>query len=406
MRILHVAHAFPPESHGGTQQYVADLARLQVESGHQVGVVAGARTPAGATTVQHSNQDGVPVWWLLRRMPEEILSGDFGSVRIGVEIERLVAAFAPDLVHLHHWQNLTRDIAQRLAAARVPVVLTLHDLFVTCGRSFRMPNHRELCADTVTLDDCVRCILPDLPMPAQELTRLLADRAANFTRELAAASVVLAVSQAQADKLAAVGCQPRNLRALSIGIRRGSPLPPAAPVPGRLRLCSWAGLDPRKGFHVLLQALAGSSRREHFEVHVHGREGEPGYMQELARLGADLDVRYHGPFADGEHWSFATRYDLVVFPTLAFETHGLMVDEALQAGLPIVCSDLGAPPRRILGRGATFPVGDAGALRALLERLLDQPEEVARMRRAPHGAIDLETHHTAVLEVYAQVLSR
>jgi glycosyltransferase involved in cell wall biosynthesis len=214
---------------------------------------------------------------------------------------------------------------------------------------------------------------------------------------------VLCVSEAQRRKLAAVGCRPARLQVLPIGIRRGEVQPAPAPVPGRLRLCNWAGLDPRKGLHVLLAALQGSEQRERFELHLHGRAGEAWYMQELQRLAKGLDVHWHGAFADGAFWQFAGRCDLAVFPSLAFETHGLMVDEALLAGLPVLCSDLGAPPARLGGRGAVFPPGNAAALRSLLERLLAAPDEVQRMRSAPHAATDLETHHARLLQLYCQL---
>ena len=400
MRILHVAPSLLPETHGGTQQYVSDLAQLQRHDGHEVAVLAGARSDAA---VAHAVQDGVEVWRLLRQLPQEALSGDLGSERIGVQLVTLAAAWRPDVVHVHHWANLTNDVVQRLAGLGAPVLLTLHDLFVTCARSFRMPDHRGLCRDDVDLDDCARCLAGDLPQYAAELPVLLQARAANFARELAAAAAVLCVSEAQRQKLAAVGCRPARLAVLPIGIRSGAPLPPPALAPGRLRLCNWAGLDPRKGLHVLLAALAGSEQRAHFELHVHGRAGEVDYMQELQRLGQGLSVHYHGAFADGAFWQFGASYDLAVFPSLAFETHGLMVDEALLAGLPVLCSDLGAPPSRLGGRGATFPAGDAAALRQLLERLLAAPDDLLRLRRAPHGATDLESHHRQLLQRYREL---
>ena len=143
MRILHVVHAFPPESQGGTQQYVHDLARLQQQAGHQVAVIAGARDGGGA--VQHGEQDGMPVWRVHRLLPQEALSGDLGSARIGELVEELAGAFAPEVAHVHHWQNLSCDLVQRLAARAATVVLTLHDLFVGCARSFRMPDQHRLC---------------------------------------------------------------------------------------------------------------------------------------------------------------------------------------------------------------------------------------------------------------------
>lgn len=403
MRILHVVHAFPPESQGGTQQYVHDLARLQQQAGHEVAVIAGARDGGGM--VQHREQDGMPVWRVHRLLPQEALSGDLGSDRIGQQVEALATAFAPDLAHVHHWQNLSNDLVQRLAARGLTVVLTLHDLFVGCARSFRMPDQHSLCDDGMTLDDCAHCLQPDLPQLGAELPRLLAARQANFERELAAAGAVLTVSEAQQRKLAATGCA-ATLRTVPIGILAGAPLPAPVPLPGRLRLCNWAGLDPRKGLPVLLAAIAGSAEAAQFELHVHGHAGEAPFMQQLRQLAHGLDVHWHGEFAAGAHWQFGGRYDLAVFPSLAFETHGLMVDEALQAGLPVLCSDLGAPPQRLGGRGLTFPAGDAAALRTLLERLLAAPERLQQMRRAPHGATDLQTHHRRLLQLYGELTGR
>jgi len=408
VRILHAVHYFPPETHGGTQEYVAELASLQRDDGHEVGVIAGARDPAKDGAVRASEESGVRVWRVLRDLPAESLSGDLGCARIGEVFARLAADFAPDLVHVHHWHALTRDLVRRAKRLGVPVVVTLHDLFTTCPRFFRMPDHKSLCERDLTFADCAACVSPDAGgVPVAELEALLAERADELRRELDAADAVLAVSAAQAGflrSLAVFRCE--DVRVLPIGIRFDAPPPPAPePAPGRLRIVSWAGLDPRKGIQDLLAAVAASRRRGAFEVHLHGRDGEPEYMAELRRIADGSSVRFHGPFPDAERVAFAERYDVAVFPFLAFETHGLAVDEALHAGLPVVVSDRGAPPARIGGRGRTFPAGDPQALMRLLEELLDDPGELARMRRAPHGAVDLRTHHRALAEAYSAVVA-
>lgn len=404
MRILHAVHYFPPETHGGTQEYVAELAALQAADGHRVGVIAGSREHSQVGDVRAADQDGVAVWRVLRDLQAEGLSGDLGSPRISEVVARLATDFAPDLVHVHHWHALTRDLVRRFKALSVPVVLTLHDLYTTCPRFFRMPDYRHLCGRDVTLADCAACVAPDTGgVPVAQLEKLLAERIDELQRELEVADAVLAVSSTQRDYLQSLpGFRCADVQVLPIGIRREG-RPPAEPpsVPGKLRIVNWSGLDPRKGIQVLLQAVAASERRAAFEVHLFGRGGEDEYMAELRRLGAGVEVHFHGPFADAERHAFAGRYDVAVFPFLAYETYALVVDEALHSGIPVLVSDLGAPPTRIGGRGLAFPAGDHSALTRLLEGLLDEPDRLASMRQARHDAIDLETHHRQLARVYA-----
>jgi glycosyltransferase involved in cell wall biosynthesis len=284
------------------------------------------------------------------------------------------------------------------------VVLTLHDLFTTCARFFRMPDARHFCSREVTFADCATCLRPDLGgMPHAEAEALVANRFANFQAELAAADVVLTVSGRQRDLLLSIpGFERRDLQPLPIGIPDPGPAPdPPTPLFERLRLVNWAGLDPRKGLHVLLEAVAATDKPRSFEVHLWGREGDPGYMDELAALAKDLVIFFHGPFEDAQRQQFAARYDLAVFPFLAFETYGLVVDEALRAGMPVLVADHGAPPERLGGRGLAVP-REPAALAAALQELRDDPERLAAMRAAAHGARDLVEHHEALLEVYGR----
>ena len=41
MRILHVAHQYPPDRRGGVEVYTQAVARRQAARGHSVGVVHG-----------------------------------------------------------------------------------------------------------------------------------------------------------------------------------------------------------------------------------------------------------------------------------------------------------------------------------------------------------------------------
>ncbi len=417
MRILHVVHHYPPELHGGTQSYVASLARRQSEQGAEVCVVAGAQAGSEKSVeegldTRESDEGGVRVVRVHRRLPEESLAGQLGSERIGAWFAEFAADFRPDVAHVHHWSTLTDDVVRRIAGAGVPVVVTLHDLYTSCARYFRMPDARSFCDAEVRFDDCARCLQADVGgMDLGQLEGIIRGRFESFQAELQAAARVLALSQAQIDLLTELpGFDFDQFELCPIGIPEDAMAvsDPAAtpawkPIEGRLRIANWAGLDPRKGIHLLLDAVRSSDDRDAFEVHLFGRDGEPAYMEELHALAEGCNVTFHGGFRDEERASFGAVADVAVFPFLAFETHGIVVDEALQLGMAVIVPDHGAPRERITGRGFAVAAGDVAGLRSTLEWLLDLPDEVERMRTAPARLTTLEAHAARVGEIYAEL---
>lgn len=407
MRILHFVHHYPPELMGGTQSYVSWLAEHQARQGHEVEVVAGASAHRPGE-VEREVRNGVSVLRVFRDLPAESHSGQLCSERIGALIAEELERFRPDVGHVHHWDGLTSDLVRRVRAAGVASVLTLHDLFTSCARFFRMPDARTFCPAEVTPADCARCLQPDSGGASlEEMESIVRSRFAGFQAELAAADAVFVLGEAQKKLLTSIPDYDFDgFEVLPIGIPAGT-LERATdwePQPGRLRLINWAGLDPRKGIHVLLEAVASSDSREAFEVHLFGREGSAEYMEELRRLAQGIDVRFHGPFEDAERGSFGGLADVAVFPFLAFETYGIVVDEALRAGLCVIVPDHGAPMERVVGKGFAVRGGDVGGLRSTLEWLLDQPDEVERMRAAEPRLWPLEEHASKLEEHYRRVL--
>lgn len=408
MRILHVTHLFGTECSGGVQEYAGGLALRQRADGHEVEVLTGsmALDPEGGVT--RAEWQGIPVT-TVRRRQDERHSGDFGSDRIGRLVDGVLEAFRPELCHVHHWQGLTNDLVRRCAARGARTVVTLHDLYTTCALFFRMRVDTETCRPDLPLSQCAACLLGGFADTGPEaMEAMLASRHEQFQRELTAADAVSTMSRYMRGQLLAVPWwRRREIEVLPIGVVREAidAVPPPAPVPGRLRIANWAGIAPRKGIHVLLEALAGSARAAAFEVHLHGREDHADYVAHLRRLQGCLDVRWHGPFTEAAKLrEIAAGCDLAVFPSLE-EPYGLAQDEALLLGMPIVVSPHGAPPERVLGRGVVAPSGSPEALREVLEALLDDPGRLEALRQAPSGGRHVAQHIPELRSLYERVLA-
>jgi glycosyltransferase involved in cell wall biosynthesis len=94
--------------------------------------------------------------------------------------------------------------------------------------------------------------------------------------------------------------------------------------------------------------------------------------------------------------------DVLVVPATWYENTPLVMLEAMQAGVPVIASDLGGMSELIdEGRnGFLFEAGDVGALAALLRRCLDDPSILACMRPEPPPSI--AANYTAFRELYRE----
>ena len=156
------------------------------------------------------------------------------------------------------------------------------------------------------------------------------------------------------------------------------PGPPAPPGPTRF---VWIGRDaPGKGRAELLAAwehsglAAAGAELLLVGVAADGRPGPPG-------------VHAHPPADATEVRNFYAAADVLVVPSVPTATFrepwGLVANEAMHQGLPVIASDaVGAAAGGLIrdGRnGLVVPAGDRDALAAALRRLHEEPELRRRM---------------------------
>jgi glycosyltransferase involved in cell wall biosynthesis len=133
-------------------------------------------------------------------------------------------------------------------------------------------------------------------------------------------------------------------------------------------------LHPRKGHDVLLNALSRIVDRDWLAVIV-GYAHDPVHAGELEALRRSLDlverVRFAGRVSGQELEALYGNASVFALAT-RYEGYGIVLDEALAHGLPIVTCRTGAVPDTVpSGAGVLVPVDDPGALAEALAELLD-----------------------------------
>jgi phosphatidylinositol alpha-mannosyltransferase len=161
------------------------------------------------------------------------------------------------------------------------------------------------------------------------------------------------------------------------------PLPLLAD-PGRPLLLFVGRLEPRKGLDVAVRAfLRVCSARPGVRLCVVGTGPQAGRCREMVPPSLRPDVLFVGRVAAADLPRYHASADVFVAPATGGESFGIVLLEAMAAGLPVVASDLPGY-RGVLAdgrQGRLVPAGDAVALADAVATLVANP----LLRRAMGG---------------------
>ncbi|MGH8131329.1 MAG: glycosyltransferase family 4 protein [Steroidobacteraceae bacterium] len=197
-------------------------------------------------------------------------------------------------------------------------------------------------------------------------------------KEHALAHRIVAPSTFVARTLQDHGVPASKVRVIPFGADTSLFKPAATPRASReLRFLFAGSFSARKGVPVLLEAWRQlAPRRATLAL------AGTGSMPASARRGLPESVVLLGPLDRGALARAFAQADVFVFPSL-FEGMALVQLEAAAAGLPVIgttasgAEDIVEPGRT----GEIVPPGDAGALAAVLDRLISAPEQAREMQR-------------------------
>ena len=427
MRVLMVLHGWHPEGKGGTEVHARGLAHALVGAGHAVGVFVRTHDPNRAEYALTVDWDGPVSILRVNNNFRELHSFEWIYRNKGIHegFLKSLESFKPDIVHIHHLTGLSSTLVEEVKLRKIPLVMTLHDFWMVCPRGQRMTANLELCED-VDREKCYGCLKSLWPhfFQARELERTVVDirgrlapqNLAEWDRHTAyilnLCDILIAPSEFHRERMLDFPIDPDRIVSLAHSlpwVPANLPERPQRPV---MRIGFLGSVIPVKGVHVLID---GFLRLVHpdLELHIHGAEfplhGDTSYGARLRDLvGNHPGVHFHGGYEVEDVPRILANLDVLVVPSLWWESFCLTLREALLAGVPVVASDLGAMREALDGEedGLLFRPGDPDDLARVLDRLIcDEPlrTRLSDRRGSVKGS---ETHTREMVDLYKLATER
>jgi glycosyltransferase involved in cell wall biosynthesis len=190
---------------------------------------------------------------------------------------------------------------------------------------------------------------------------------------------------------------------------------PATPAPGSqdgmVRLLAVGSLVPRKGYDVLISALAMVADLP-WRLTIAGDARDPATAMRINRLIAELNLRERvavlGAVPSDRLASLYATSDLFVLAS-RYEGYGMAFADAIAHGVPVIGTTAGAVPDTVPeGAGVLVAPDDVRALARALRRLIGNRDERRRLAAAAHAAAarlptwkDSAMRFAAVIEAFA-----
>jgi glycosyltransferase involved in cell wall biosynthesis len=410
VNIVQAVGWYYPDSLGGTEVYVAALARAFRARGHHVAIAAPEPGARVSRTYVHEGCD------VFRYPTPQAPTRDEAQGRVALrgadQFHAWLAARRPDVVHGHTFVTglgLHELAAARQAAGRVVVTTHASSLGFLCQRGTLMWRGQSLCDGLVDRVRCAACELEHrgtgawtaaalarvpraiaaaaqaIPGPlgtALAMTDLIDHNMARQAEMFQAIDRFVVLSQRAADIVLANGAPPGKVAVNRLGVSQDAPWIPIDRPRARtgvVRFGYVGRFDPVKGVGDLAHALQGVPAGLPIQCEFRGPDGNPADRATRAALQQTLRGDARVSFGDGvptaDVPALIASYDVLCCPSRCLEGGPTVGLEALAAGTPVIAADAGGLAEVIEDgvSGRLVPPGDVGALAAAIEEIARNP---------------------------------
>ncbi len=431
MKILHYFLGFPPYRSGGLTAFAVNLMQTQAKQGNAVFALWPGTMPLYGNRVSILHKgicDGITSYELISPLPvpldEGIAQPEYFMKKCDAGIYRMfLENLAPDVIHIHTLMGIHLEFFQVAKELKIRMVFTTHDYFGICPKVTLYKN--GACDNDHYCKDCINCNLTALSMnkikilqsplyrglkntalvkklrkghrtafeDAQENTippeedtahstgRMYRQLRSYYISMLQLVDVIHCNSTVARDVytrfLPEGKCRLLSISNQEINDHRNNP----KVTSDKIRLVYLSPAKAFKGYGLIRQVLdeMWNSGLHNFELHIYTSLPNPmPYM----KVSPDGYQRSDLP-------EIFSQADVLLAPSIWYETFGFTVLEALSFGVPVIVSDhVGA--KDVIGDGGIIiPANSASALKDAILSL--SAERCAEFRKNIQKNVKIKT---------------
>lgn len=450
MRILFVVHGFLPHNTGGTELYTYYLAQALKDRGHEVVVfyrVADPDAPeyelnegqyAGLTVFRVNN-----TWRYVRGF-----SMTYKNDTIAAQFSSLLGRVKPDVVHFQHLTCLSTSLIHVCRERHIPTVFTLHDYWMLCPRGQLLKPDLSLCPgpDDHECADCLSVQINPLlgslsknrflratiekqsspfgkimvgigrlyanlsvKLNQRRAVQLITDRSRHVRQMLQEVDLLIAPSRFHREQCIKFGVPADKIIFSADGLNTRLFAGFQKTQSDKLRFGFIGTIIPSKGVHVLIKAF-NMVESNKATLSIYGAalpyNGYEDYPQELKDMVVNPHINCMGGYDNAQIATILSGIDVVVVPSIWYESFSLTVHEAFAARIPVIASDIGAMAEYVhhMGNGLLFRVGDHEDLYAKINTFIEDPNLVERLSRNIGPVKTIEENAEELEEIYSGLI--
>lgn len=391
MRLLIVSHGHPAFHPGGGELVAYALYQALRRDGHEaffLGFVYPELLAGGNTQTVFAPHRRDPNDLAIRGNAFDFFMGRHSDLQLTEAFARILEKVAPDIVHFHHFLMVGLESFRIVKNLRpsCKIILTLHEYWAICAHNGQMLRADGTLCHGSSPYQCANC----LPDRSPNLFFLREQWIKSFFAQV---DCFICPSRFLQERYQAWGLPVEKLEFIANGVpsdesRAANPFQQEARERHH-RFGFFGQLTRTKGVEVLLQA----ARWLHevgvdFQLGIHGTlalqdQARREHLETAFAEAADY-AAYLGPYQPQDVVELMAEYDWIVIPSTWWENAPLVVEEALAARRPMICSDIGGLKEKVAhGRdGLHFRAGDPYRLAETLTRAATDRDLWQRLQTA------------------------
>ncbi|MDD2482678.1 MAG: glycosyltransferase [Candidatus Shapirobacteria bacterium] len=376
MKIFYTIHQFFPTYYTGTERYLYNLSKMMQKYGHQVHIVTYQpnfeedMTKIDGLYIKNYIYNNLDITAIHIPGNQPYISFELENKIIFNFFYKLLKKEKPDILHITHPMRMTQafDAAKAL---KIKTVMTLTDYWLMCGKGILLKNNNMACMGPGDGTNCKKYCYQQL---SKNILKNRVKKGKNIFNQI---NKLIISAKFVSDLYQLNEYDTSKIEIIRHGFNYFDNYQPIKNGSIKKDFCfgSLGSLIPNKGANILIQAFK-MLKNKNIKLKIYGdTTWDKEYFSYLKKLqGNDKRITFEGKYSLTDTAKIHSELDVVVQPSLWYETYPLVCVTSLAYGIPIIVPDLTGSRELVEDKknGYIFKFGNAKSLQQKMEQAYNQ----------------------------------